>query len=149
TRSAVMIWVAITVGMVLHDLMYGPQAAYMAELFTPELRYTGASLGYQVASLVAGGVSPVLAVWLLSVADNRPWPVVIYVLLMSAITIYATWRGPETHRGNRVAGDETAAGGDYDGVRVDLAVGTATVPAAVVDLTGAHQAPVETAGTDR
>lgn len=105
TRSTIAIWAAIAIGLVLHDLMYGPQAAYFSELFPAELRYTGVSLGYQIAAMVAGGVAPVLAVFLLSVADDKPWPVAMFILALSAITVYATWRGPETHRGNRLATD--------------------------------------------
>lgn len=55
--------------------------------------------------MVAGGVAPVLAVFLLSVADDKPWPVAMFILALSAITVYATWRSPETHRGNRRATD--------------------------------------------
>ncbi|MGP0225316.1 MFS transporter, partial [Paenarthrobacter sp. NCHU4564] len=62
TQSAVLISIAIIAGMIFHDLMYGPQAAMMTELFEPEHRYTGASLGSQFASTLAGGLSPVLAV---------------------------------------------------------------------------------------
>ncbi|MBU8819674.1 MHS family MFS transporter [Mycolicibacterium goodii] len=101
TRASLLIWASIVIGLVFHDLMYGPQAAFMSELFEPELRYTGASVGYQVASLIAGGLSPVLAVMLLGIADNRPWPIALYMIGLSVITIVATYFSPETHRGNR------------------------------------------------
>ena len=48
----------------LHSMVYGPQAALIAEQFTPRMRYSGASLGYQLASLIAGGPSPLIAAWL-------------------------------------------------------------------------------------
>lgn len=108
TGSAVLIWLAIVAGLVFHDLMYGPQAAYMAEMFEPNVRYTGASLGYQIASTIAGAVSPVLAVFLLSISDNQPWLVALYMIGMSIITIVATWLSPETHRGNRRKGGPLA-----------------------------------------
>jgi MFS transporter, MHS family, shikimate and dehydroshikimate transport protein len=104
TKSSLLIWGSIVISLIFHDLMYGPQAAFMSELFEPELRYTGASVGYQTASLLAGGLSPVLAVLLLGLADNRPWPIALYMVGLSLITVLATVFSPETHRGNRCAG---------------------------------------------
>jgi MFS family permease len=104
TRQTIAIWLAIVIALVLHDLMYGPQAAFMAEMFEPNVRYTGASLGYQIASMIAGSISPVLAVFLLTVSDNQPWPVALYMVGISVVTIVATWLSPETHRGNRRTG---------------------------------------------
>ncbi|MEI9982018.1 MAG: MFS transporter [Aliidongia sp.] len=65
TTSPTLIFIAIFLSLVPHDMMYGPQAALIAELFTGRLRYTGASLGYQLASIIAGGPAPLIAVWLL------------------------------------------------------------------------------------
>ena len=48
-----------------HDMQYGPQAALIAETFPTRLRYSGAGIGYQLASVVAGGPAPLLAAWLL------------------------------------------------------------------------------------
>ena len=114
TGSAVMVGLAIVLGLLFHDLMYGPQAAYMSELFDANVRYTGASLGYQIASMIAGAVSPVLAVFLLGIADNKPWPVALYMIGISLVTIVATWIAPETHRGNRrlKVGDTNHRGSD-------------------------------------
>ena len=60
------IFLAIVLSFIPHDMMYGPQAALIAECFTGRLRYSGASLGYQLASVIAGGPSPIIATWLLS-----------------------------------------------------------------------------------
>ena len=57
---------AIVLSLVPHDMMYGPQAALIAESFTGRLRYSGASLGYQLSSLIAGGPAPLIAAWLMS-----------------------------------------------------------------------------------
>jgi MFS family permease len=65
TKSPTLMFIAIFLSLVPHDMMYGPQAALIAELFTGRLRYTGASLGYQLASIIAGGPAPLIAVWLL------------------------------------------------------------------------------------
>jgi hypothetical protein len=56
-----MIFLAISLSLVPHDMMYGPQAALIAESFTDRLRYSGASLGYQLASVIAGGPAPLIA----------------------------------------------------------------------------------------
>ena len=101
TRNVVLIVLAIVIGVVIHDIMYGPQAAFMMEMFEPKVRYTGVSLGYQFASTIAGAVSPVLAVYLLSLANNQPWPVAVYIIAVSIVSIVATLLAPETHHGNK------------------------------------------------
>jgi MFS family permease len=58
TGSLVLIFLAIVLSLIPHDMMYGPQAALIAESFTGRLRYSGASLGYQLASVIAGGPAP-------------------------------------------------------------------------------------------
>src|SRR5262249_38175429 len=55
------VFVAIVLSLIPHDMQYGPQAALIAEAFTPRLRYSGASLGYQLASVIAGGPAPLIA----------------------------------------------------------------------------------------
>jgi hypothetical protein len=61
TGSAAIIFLAIVLSLVPHDMMYGPQAALIAESFTGRLRYSGSSLGYQLASVIAGGPAPLIA----------------------------------------------------------------------------------------
>jgi hypothetical protein len=56
-----LVLVAIVVSLVCHDMQYGPQAALIAEGFGPSLRYSGAGLGYQLASVIAGGPAPLIA----------------------------------------------------------------------------------------
>src|SRR5271157_3682557 len=58
------VFIAIVLSLIPHDIQYGPQAALIAEAFTPRLRYSGSSLGYQLASVIAGGPSPLIATWL-------------------------------------------------------------------------------------
>jgi metabolite-proton symporter len=95
--SAALVWLALVLGLNLgHDLMYGPQAAYFSELFATHVRYTGASLVYQLASVASGGVAPLIATWLL--ARQGSGAVAAYMALMCAITVVATWLAPETHR---------------------------------------------------
>ncbi len=64
TRIPALVFLGIVLSLVPHDIMYGPQAALIAESFTERLRYSGASLGYQLASVFAGGPAPLIAAWL-------------------------------------------------------------------------------------
>jgi metabolite-proton symporter len=66
TRSPGLVFLAVALSLIPHDMMYGPQAALIAECFTGRLRYSGASLGYQLASVIAGGPAPLIATWLFS-----------------------------------------------------------------------------------
>ena len=98
TKTSVVIWLAIVVGLVLgHDPMYGPQAAYFSELFGTRLRYSGASIGYQLASVLAGALSPIIATSLLAWADHF-WPVALYTAVLSLITVVSTYLASETFR---------------------------------------------------
>ena len=63
--SLALAFAAIVIALPLHDLQYGPQAAVIAESFPARLRYSGSSLGYQLASLTAGGPAPLIATWLM------------------------------------------------------------------------------------
>jgi MFS transporter, MHS family, shikimate and dehydroshikimate transport protein len=99
TKSPALIWLAIVIGVNLgHDLMYGPQGAYYAELFGTRVRYSGASLGYQLASVFAGGFAPLVATALLAAGGERPWLVALYMAGMAVITIVATWFADETYK---------------------------------------------------
>jgi MFS family permease len=99
TKSPVLIWLAIVIGVNLgHDLMYGPQGAYYAELFGTRVRYSGASLGYQLASVFAGGFAPLVATALLAAGGERPWLVALYMTGMAIITVVATWFADETYK---------------------------------------------------
>jgi metabolite-proton symporter len=92
------VWLAITIGLIGHAAMYGPQAAFFSELFGTSVRYTGASLGYQLASPFAGGLAPLIAAGLLQQTGGKPWPIAIYLIVMAAITLVSVWLAEETHR---------------------------------------------------
>ena len=99
SRSEGKIILAVVVGLVLHALMYAPQAAFFSELFGTSVRYTGASVGYQLASIFAGALAPIIAIRLLGSAsegsaniDN----VAIYMTIASVITIVAVLLAKET-----------------------------------------------------
>jgi MFS family permease len=80
------IFIAIVISLVPHDMMYGPQAALIAEAFTPRLRYSGASLGYQLASIIAGGPAPLIAAALFKEYQTG-YAIAIYILACAVISL--------------------------------------------------------------
>jgi len=89
TGSAVLIFLAIVLSLIPHDMMYGPQAALIAESFTGRLRYSGASLGYQLASVIAGGPAPLIATWLF-VTYGSSFAIALYILVCAILSLIAT-----------------------------------------------------------
>ena len=89
TGSLTLIFLAIFLSLIPHDMMYGPQAAFIAESFTGRLRYSGASLGYQLASIIAGGPAPLIAAWLFG-EFKTGYAIAVYVLACAIITLIAT-----------------------------------------------------------
>jgi MFS family permease len=89
TGSSVLIFIAMMLSLVPHDIQYGPQAALIAESFTPRLRYSGASIAYQLASITAGGPAPLIATALFA-AYKSGTPIAIYILITAIISIIAT-----------------------------------------------------------
>jgi MFS family permease len=88
------IFLAIVLSFVPHDLMYGPQGALIAECFTPRLRYSGASIGYQLASITAGGPAPLIATALLA-AFGSGYVIAAYIALCAIVSIVATLFMPD------------------------------------------------------
>jgi MFS family permease len=89
TLVPALIVLAIIVSFIPHDLIYGPQAALISEGFTPRLRYSGSSLGYQLASLTAGGPAPLIATALLA-AYGTGYAVAAYIAVTAVVSIVAT-----------------------------------------------------------
>jgi MFS family permease len=84
-----LVFLAIVLSLIPHDMMYGPQAALIAESFTPRLRYSGSSLGYQLASIIAGGPAPIIATALF--ADfHSGWAVAFYILGCAVVSLAST-----------------------------------------------------------
>ncbi|MGH6767347.1 MAG: MFS transporter, partial [Bradyrhizobium sp.] len=83
------IFLAVILSLIPHDMQYGPQAALIAESFTGRLRYSGASLGYQLASIIAGGPAPLIAAWLFA-TYRSPYAIAIYIAICAVITLVAT-----------------------------------------------------------
>jgi MFS family permease len=91
------VFLAIVVSLIPHDMMYGPQAALIAEAFTPRLRYSGSSLGYQFASVIAGGPAPLIATALFA-AYHTGYAIAIYLALCAVISIVSTAYMPDYTR---------------------------------------------------
>jgi MFS family permease len=73
TKVAWLVLVAIVVSLIFHDMQYGPQAALIAERFGANVRYSGASIGYQLASVIAGGPAPLIATQILRSTGSSTW----------------------------------------------------------------------------
>jgi MFS family permease len=94
TGSLALIFLAIVVSLIPHDMQYGPQAALIAESFTGRLRYSGASLGYQLSSVIAGGPAPLIATWLFGVYGSA-YAIAFYIAACSVVTLIATALMPD------------------------------------------------------
>ncbi|RAN69488.1 MFS transporter [Bacillus sp. SRB_336] len=88
TGNALLIAIAIIISLALHDMQYGPQAALIAEGFDADIRYTGAGLGYQLASVVAGGPAPLIAAALLAHYGNST-AISVYIISCAAVSMAA------------------------------------------------------------
>ncbi|HEX5263708.1 MAG TPA: MFS transporter, partial [Phenylobacterium sp.] len=86
---------AVIVGLVLHAAMYGPQAAFIAELFPTRMRYSAASLAYQATSIFAGSLAPIIALALFK-ATKSTVPIAIYLAIAGAISAFSAYRARET-----------------------------------------------------
>jgi MFS family permease len=97
TGSVPLVWLALVIALVFaHSPMYGPQAAFLAELFGARVRYSGASLGSQLSSVVSGGLSPFIATALLPYGRGA---LASYVIVMAIVTIVSVLLASETrHR---------------------------------------------------
>jgi MFS family permease len=88
TGAPALIFLAIFLSLIPHDIQYGPQAAFIAENFTPRLRYSGASLGYQLASVIAGGPAPLIATWLFA-TYHTGYAIAVYIAACSIVSLWA------------------------------------------------------------
>jgi hypothetical protein len=89
TRQPVLVFVAIALSLLAHDIMYGPQAALIAESFAGRVRYSGASLGYQLSSVFAGGPAPLVATWLLA-RYHSGWAIAVFILFCALVSLVST-----------------------------------------------------------
>ncbi len=95
------VFLAIALSLIPHAMQYGPQAALIAESFTPRLRYSGASLGYQFASIIAGGPAPLIATALLATYHSG-YAIAGYIAACAIVSLIAVWLMPD-HTGKDIA----------------------------------------------
>ncbi|HEY3464509.1 MAG TPA: MFS transporter [Amycolatopsis sp.] len=111
TRSSGMVLLAIVVSLLVHDIQYGPQAALIAESFGTNVRYSGAGLGYQLASVIAGGPAPLIAAALLQSSGSSvgiSWYIVGCAVLSLGALLLMPRRAPEAAPVSTVATAESA-----------------------------------------
>jgi MFS family permease len=100
TGQPALVTLAIVVGVTIgHAAMYGPQASFFSELFGARVRYSGASLGYQLASVLAGGLSPMIAAGLLAWAHGAFWAIALYMVALALVTLGSVFLAAETATG--------------------------------------------------
>lgn len=110
TGSVPLVLLGLIIGFTIHAIMYGPQAALYAEMFPADVRYSGASLGFQLASVFAGGLAPFIMTALLA-AFGGSWPVSLYIVGMAALTFAAVFTIKESFRRDLHETSEQAAVG--------------------------------------
>jgi MFS family permease len=123
-NSAIIV-LAIVLSIVVHDISYGPQPAFIAEAFPPEVRYSGSSLGYQLSSITAGGPAPLIATYLFH-EYGTILAVSVYLAVLASIAAICAIFLPDSYRHNynaAVVAPQTAAP-----MEVDVAVSPSPVP---------------------
>ena len=107
TKTAGLVIIAIVLMAIAHSIQYGPQAAYIAESFPTRLGYAGSGMGYQLASLIAGGPAPLLATWML---PNFGWQAIcVYIIACAVITLVAAWLLPDRSKADLAAASPVGA----------------------------------------
>jgi MHS family shikimate/dehydroshikimate transporter-like MFS transporter len=97
TKDPLLITVAISVAVgVGQGVMFGVGAIFMSELFDTSVRYSGASMGFQIGAALSGGFTPIIAASLLNGSGGQSWGISVYLIVLAAITLAATLSAPET-----------------------------------------------------
>ena len=99
TLSMPLIWLALIVAIAgIRAMLYAPQPAYFSELFGTTVRYSGASLGTNLATVLVGGSAPLVATALLGWSGGAPWPIAVYMIAIALVTLVSVYFAPETVR---------------------------------------------------
>jgi metabolite-proton symporter len=113
TKNPAWVFAAIVLSLVPHSMLYGPQAALIAETFTGRLRYSGASLGYQLASVIAGGPAPLIATALFAYYHSG-YAIAVYIFACAVVSVFAVSRmGDYTNRDISREYDDPRGLGDH------------------------------------
>ncbi len=104
TSNPVLLFLSLVLALsVAHAAMYAPQSSFFAELFGTRVRYSGLSVGYQLASVIAGGLSPIIATWLLQQTGSASL-VALYIIFMAVVTTVSVYLATETSHQDIAAG---------------------------------------------
>jgi metabolite-proton symporter len=98
TGSPALIFLALAIGFFDSAAIFGPMAAFIAESFDTKVRYSGASLGYQMGAVLGGGLSPFVATALLAWSGGASWSVSVYLVLGTPISLLSVYLLAETYR---------------------------------------------------
>jgi len=118
SRSGVLVLLAVVVSLIFHDMMYGPQAALISESFGTAVRYSGAGLGYQLASVTAGGPAPLIAATILAKTKSTTgisWYIIICAVISLIALAFMRPRPPEADEQFDHASDAAPGGGETSG----------------------------------
>jgi hypothetical protein len=110
TKAPTLVLAAIVLSLIFHDMQYGPQAALIAETFGTNVRYSGAGIGYQMASVIAGGPAPLIAAYLLKTTGSSTW-ISWYIVGCCVISAVALWLMPDRATVERRLAATAAAAG--------------------------------------
>jgi len=113
------IFFAIVISFIPHDMMYGPQAALIAECFSPRLRYSGSALGFHLSSVIAGGPAPIIATALFA-ATGSGYPVAIYIAVCAVVSAGSTLFLPDYTNRDISQEDSYVAGGAPQPARAEV-----------------------------
>ena len=104
TGSAALIFLALAIGFFGSAAIFGPMAAFIAESFDTKVRYSGASLGYQMGAVLGGGLSPFVATALLAWSGGASWSVSVYLVLGALMSLVSVYLFAETYRSDLLSG---------------------------------------------
>ena len=91
TKDPTVITFGMTIALIAFGAVYGPVAAYFTEIFDTSVRYSGASLGYQIGAVFGGGFAPLIATSLMAKFGGAIWPVCLYVIALSILAVVCLW----------------------------------------------------------
>ena len=109
TADPLTIWLAMSLGLFAFGALYGPIAAYFAELFVADVRYSAASLGNQLGQVFGGGLAPFVSTLLLAITGGAYWPVPLYMVFLTLIGLASIWALGETYHPGQAKNLETGS----------------------------------------
>jgi metabolite-proton symporter len=108
TGSTILVVLASVIALsIAHASVYGPMSAYFAELFSTRVRYSGVSIGYQLASIIGGGAGPLISIYLVGATGGEFWPVVAWMVLLCIITLVSVLVAAETYQGGEFVTEQS------------------------------------------